>query len=328
MPIKNTFAVVDSPSTFAVTASAGSNTSATVTTYTVASHNFTVGQTIMVTGGAPAGINGARRVTATTSTTVAVAETTNASVTTAPTLHSICVLDNSKLTLAAGGVIDFRKIESFTRTAPAAAVLGTSSATSVATAGTQNVVVSQYVRSLGKVVTVTLQYASTATPGLGDAAAAWKQQLDALPTKYGFNFTYALSGTSNSVLTFTPVTPDSFVFLQSVGTTAVTISNTTTSTSRKGYGADLAAEGAVIGTPTNYYVRYEFVHGSVDPKGTAGANDYQVQKTTLLVMNTTAASDSLSALITAVDSDIQTQLRAVATSGASIEGIAVFKDGQ
>lgn len=326
MPIKNTFAVIDSPTTYAVTASAGANTSATVTTYTVASHNFSAGQVIMVTGGAPAGINGARRITATTATTVAVAETTNAAVSTAPTLHSICVLDNAKLTLAAGGVVDFRKVESFTRTAPAAGTAGVVTATGNTSTGSQNIVVSQFVKSLGKVVSVTLQYASATTPGANDSANAWKQQLDALPSKYGFNFTYSVS---SNVLTITANAPDHFIFLQSVGTNAVTVNNSsTTGVARAGYGADIATEGATIGTPTNYYVRYEFVHGSVDPKGTAGANDYQVQKTTLLVMNTTAASATLSALITAVDSDIQNQMKAIATSGTSIEGIALSPAGQ
>lgn len=229
-------------------------------------------------------------------------------------------LDNHILTITGLQPMDFRRIESYKRTLLAAGASGavtitppTSPVTAVYT-----VVVSQYVKSLGKTVSATLSLASTAgVTSQQNICDAFRTQLTNIGlTKY---FNIAVSGTTTCVIT--PNAPDNFVNVTSVGTGTFTTITTASQTARVGYGADLILEGFSSCVSTNYYMRYDFVHTTVDPKGTAGSNDSQVVKQTLLVGN--GSGSALAGNASTLDTLITGQLTAVATNAATIEGIAI-----
>lgn len=204
-----------------------------------------------------------------------------------PTGASDAVLNNHVLAITGLQPMDYRKIETYTRVAPAAGAAAVATIAPVTgTAGTQAVVVSQYVKSLGRTVQATLSLGVTASTSVTDVMTAFNNQFSKFS---GFNITV---GNANAThLTLTAKAPDHFITLQSVGSVAVTtVNNTAAVTARAGYGADLLLEGFTGVVNANYYLRYDFLYGAVDPKGTAGSNDYQVQKQTLLIGNGTGTT--------------------------------------
>lgn len=204
------------------------------------------------------------------------------------------VLNNHVLSIVGLQPMDYRKIETYSRVVPSGGTLGKISVIGLGgTAGNQSVVVSQYVKSLGKVVSATIQFNGTASSTNNDVLTAFTNQLGLLK---GFNFTVTNNATH---VIIEGKNPDNFLSAQSVGTVSVAVNNSVvTAAARAGYGADLAAEGFAGVINTNYYVRYDFVYGSTDPKGTAGSNDYQVSRQTLLLTN--GAATALNATTTNV----------------------------
>lgn len=231
-------------------------------------------------------------------------------------------LNNSILTIKGMTPIDFRKIESYTRTPQVAGTSGTLTITTpTPTANlTSVVVVNQYVRSLGKIVSATLTCNHTGSiTSATNIADAFRAQLRNFGlTKY---FNISLNADGNATVVITPVAPDNFINGVSVGTQSNGVA-TTTQAARVGYGADLLLEGITGVTSTNYYTRYEWVHASVDTKGTAGANDVQVVKQTLLVNGGATATPNTNAdnLNTAIQNGMAAQAPA---QGSSIEQVAV-----
>lgn len=228
------------------------------------------------------------------------------------------VLNNHVLTIVGLQPMDFRKIETYSRVVPAAGTLGKISIIGLGgTAGNQSVVVSQFVKSLGKVVSATIQFTGTTTSTNNDVLSAFTTQLGSFK---GFNFTVTNNATHVIV---EGKSPDHFVSAQSVGAVSVAINNAITAGAvRAGYGADLAAEGFAGVINTNYYVRYDFVYGTVDPKGSAGSNDYQVGRQTLLLTN--GAATALNATTTnVVDNIIVNIAKSVAINASAIEGISL-----
>jgi hypothetical protein len=193
------------------------------------------------------------------------------------------VIDNHILTITGAPPMDFRKIEYYKEVAVVAGTPGVYTVALPATATTGStyiLAISQFVKALGKVVSVTIQY--TAPSAVADTVivTAWKQQLTALSSA-GFSFT--VSGTTTLILTATA--PNNWINVTSVGTgTGVTVTASTPPVSRVGNGADLLLTpvGDLYGTTnfvsTNSYKAFEFTYGSVQEKSTAGENALQVSK--------------------------------------------------
>jgi len=180
--------------------------------------------------------------------------------------------------------MDFRKIEFSKYTAAAAGTPGVYTVTPSATiVGTHNLAISQFVKALGKVVTVTLQYTAIATDNATSICNAWRAQLAA----GNWGLSLVASGTATLVLTTTA--PNNFLSVTSTGTNAATTVVSPSPVARVGNGSDLSitALGDLLGTTaivtTNNYAAYEFVYGSTQEKSTAGENALQISKHILLV---------------------------------------------
>jgi len=225
-------------------------------------------------------------------------------------------LNNSKLSITGAPTMDFRKIESFSYTAYAAGTAGVWTITPPATATantTYNLVITQFVKTLGKVVTLTLQYnASSASITNINIADAWKAQL-AASTSLGYSFTY--NATGNTTLVITASNGNNFINVVSTGTGSLTVSNGTTGVARVGAGADVVLQYP-LATSTNNYGQYEFVYSYLDLSSETGENALQTKKHVIL-------ANAGSANFAAFNTQVQTLLQAVATAASSIEGIAL-----
>lgn len=225
------------------------------------------------------------------------------------------------LTITGAPAMDFRKIELY-KAIPA--VAGTPGVYTVAvpatatTGSTYILAISQFVKALGKVVSVTIQYTAPSAVANTVIVTAWQQQLTALSSA-GFSFT--VSGATTLILTATA--PNNWINVTSVGTgTGVTITPSPTPVSRVGNGADLLLTpvGELLGTTnfvsTNTYKAYEFTYGSVQEKSTAGENALQVSKH-IVFANTGDANYA------AFNTQLTTLVQAIATSTQPVEGVAL-----
>lgn len=227
-------------------------------------------------------------------------------------------LDNHILSITGAPAMDFRKVELYKANASAAGTPGVYTVTPNGTVtGTHNLVISQFVKALGKVVTVTLQYTATAADTATTICNAWRAQLTAFASA---GLAVTASGTTTLILTTTA--PNNFLNVVSSGTQAATVATTTTPGARVGNGADLLITpvGDLLGTTNfvaaNTYKSYEFTYGAVQEKSTAGENALQVSKH-IVFANTGGANYA------AFDTQLTTLVQAIATTTLPVEGVAL-----
>ena len=223
-------------------------------------------------------------------------------------------LANHILTITGMAPIDFRKIESFSYTAYAAGTAGVWTMTPVTgTAGTCNLVITQYVRALGKVVTIPLMQTITATTTQTQICDGWKAQL-AASTSLGYTFTANATGAATLILTATG--GNNFINVVSTGTVSGGAVNGTPGVAQVGTGAGLVLQYPTV-TTTNNYGQYEFVYSYLDLASEAGENALQVKKHVLL-------ANAGSANFSTFNTQVQDLLAAKAPAATNpIEGIAV-----